>query len=175
MLLSWPCQLSQSYCSGSQYKYLCVLKLHCGTCNTDNRLVRRNKMPIRYRLDNSCTAADIMSSLCSFSSTDTRRPPAVYVGKTLPGSVIAVKTLGPPVTQSPSLDRRHASILIRGAKCLTTERRSFSFCLSQISCWTIYQTLTQPAPYFSHVVTGGCFVGQGVGFICNRRQILTHN
>lgn len=58
--------------------------------------------------------ADIMSPLRSSCIRDTRRPPAAFVGKTLTGSGKAVKALCPPVTQRPSQNRRHESILIQG-------------------------------------------------------------
>lgn len=155
--------------------------------------IKRDKNCLkRHRLDNSCT--DIMSPLCSSYITDTRRPPAVFVGKTLTGSDIAVKALHPPVTPSPSLDRRHESILISGVKYLTTE----SLCLNLSSpidqflkpTWVLIpetaSTLSQPWSYSRWWIFNATQICRTEvtrrrfnllwGFkLCNIRLNLTHN
>lgn len=63
-------------------------------------------------------SAKFIIQLHAIQMTDTRRPPAVFVGKTLAGSDKTVKALCPLITQSHSQDRRHESVLIWGEKCL---------------------------------------------------------
>lgn len=74
----------------------CVKVVH-KTCSTDNQWEEKNCLK-RHGLDKSCISVYIMGSLCSCCITDTRRPTAAFVGKTLTGSVKTVKPLCPAVT-----------------------------------------------------------------------------